>query len=197
VFLSSTPKKINISETIFVLQRKDKVDREEITIEHSPTEQMWMDINTKPKQGAAFRAFRGHVMGITADYNDASFATRCNFRPPNRISEPVSMLPIPKNRVAMQECVGEQVTKKESAYEYAWYYKRNKAQQYSKGKQVTFDLPLDVKEHTSLDVHQPTPIKMVRGRAWSPGIYRVLRLRGKSLDVAWERAFIHPLTFNQ
>jgi hypothetical protein len=40
------------------------------------------------------------------------------------------------------------------------------------------------------------PIKMVGGRAWSPGIYRALRLLGKSLDVAWERAFIHPLTFN-
>jgi hypothetical protein len=60
---------------------KDKVDRGEITIEHCPTEQMWTDINTMPKQGAVFRAFRGHVMGISADYNDASFATRCNFRP--------------------------------------------------------------------------------------------------------------------
>ena len=40
------------------------------------------------------------------------------------------------------------------------------------------------------------PIKMVSGRAWSPGIYQSLRLLGKSLDVAWERAFIHPLTFN-
>jgi len=40
------------------------------------------------------------------------------------------------------------------------------------------------------------PIKMVGEHAWSPGIYRSLRLLGKSLDVAWERAFIHPLTFN-
>ncbi len=96
----------------------------------------------------------------------------------------------------MAVAVGEQVTNKESVCEYARYCKMNKAQQYSKGKQVTFDLPLDVKERTSLDLHQPAPIKMVRGRAWSPGIYRALRLRGKSLDVAWERAFIHPLTFN-
>ncbi len=106
------------------------------------------------------------------------------------------MLPIPKDWVAMQECVGEHVTNKESAYKYARYCKTNEAQQYSKGKQVTFDLPLDVKEHTSLVVHQPAPIKMVRGHAWSPGIYRALRLRGRSLDVAWERVFIHPLTFN-
>ena len=40
------------------------------------------------------------------------------------------------------------------------------------------------------------PIKRVSGRAWSPGIYQALRLLGKSLDVAWERAFIHPLTLN-
>ena len=40
------------------------------------------------------------------------------------------------------------------------------------------------------------PIKIVCGCAWIPGIYQALRLLGKSLDVAWERAFIHPLTFN-
>ncbi len=45
-------------------------------------------------------------MGILADYNDASFATRCNFRPPDWIPEPVSMLPIPKDWIAPQECVG-------------------------------------------------------------------------------------------
>ena len=41
---------------------------------------------------------------------------------------------------------------------------------------------------------QRAPIKMVGRRAWSPGIYRALRLLGKTLDVVWERAFLHPLT---
>ena len=45
---------------------KEKVDNGEIEIKHCLTEQMWTDINTKPKQGAVFRAFRGHVMGIPA-----------------------------------------------------------------------------------------------------------------------------------
>jgi hypothetical protein len=45
-------------------------------------------------------------MGISADYNDTSFATRCNFRPPNWVSEPLSMLPTPQDRIAAQECVG-------------------------------------------------------------------------------------------
>ncbi len=43
---------------------------------------------------------------------------------------------------------------------------------------------------------QRVPIKMVSGRAWSPGIYWALRLLEKTLDVAWERAFICSLTSN-
>ena len=43
-------------------------------------------------------------MGIPADYNDADFATRYNFRPPNWVPEPVSMLPIPKDWVAAGVC---------------------------------------------------------------------------------------------
>ena len=44
--------------------------------------------------------------------------------------------------------------------------------------------------------NQQAPIKMVSGRVWSPGIYWALRLLGKPLDVAWERAIICSLTFN-
>ncbi len=109
---SSSKRTKHIKVKYFRIQ--DKVDWEEITIKHCPTEQMWTDINTKPKQGAVFRAFRGHVMGmILVNYNDASFATKCNFRLPNWIPEQVSMLPIPRDRVASQECVGEQETNKE------------------------------------------------------------------------------------
>jgi len=125
-------------------------------------------------------------MGIPADYNDANFATRCNFRPPNWVPEPVSMLPIPRDRAAVQECVGDN----------------------TKGPKLTAARPaakvrfaVDVEAHAMLTAEptkqdQQAPIKMVCGRAWSPGIYQALRLLGKSLDVAWDRAFIHPLTFN-
>jgi hypothetical protein len=44
--------------------------------------------------------------------------------------------------------------------------------------------------------NQQAPIKMVSGRAWSPGVYQALRLLWKTLDVVWERAFICSLTFN-
>jgi hypothetical protein len=86
---------------------KDKVNWEEITIKHCPTGQMWMDIKTTPNQGTVFWVFRGHVMGIPMDYNNKSFATRCNFRPPNFVPEPVSMLSMPIDWAAAQECVGD------------------------------------------------------------------------------------------
>ncbi len=42
-------------------------------IEHCSMDQMWMDINTKPKQGAAFCKFRAQVMGIPIDYVDSKY----------------------------------------------------------------------------------------------------------------------------
>jgi hypothetical protein len=91
------------------------------------------------------------------------------------------MLPIPRDRVAAKECVGERVTNKEVEI---WDQR--------------FAVDEEVQEPTAEPTKQDqrAPIKMVGGRAWSPGIYRSLRLLGKSLDVARERAFIHPLTFN-
>jgi hypothetical protein len=223
---------------------KDKVDWYKITIKHCPTDQMWMDINTKPKQGTVFWVFRGHVMGIPADYNNRSFATRCNFRPPNWAPKPVSMLPIPTDWVATQECVGDNAKCPRLA----------DARPSEKGRFTVKVAVCNIQEipghatkvavcniqeipggniqeipghaakvaacniqeipgyrsrvaykkfHHQVDEHmppvgqnRPAPIKMVSGHAWSLGIYRALRLLGKSLDVAWERAFICPLTCN-
>ncbi len=80
---------------------KDKVDQGEITIERCPMEQMWSDINTKPKQGLAFRVFRGHEMGIPADYKDSDYMGKVPLMPV------VLMLPLTKEQLASQECVGE------------------------------------------------------------------------------------------
>ena len=96
------------------------------------------------------------------------------------------MLPIPRDWVARQECVGDN----------------------AKGPELTTARPT-VKVWFAVDLEvcaepiakptkqdQPTPIKMVSRRMWSPGIYQALRLLGETLDVAWERVFFHPLTFN-
>ncbi len=37
---------------------------------------------------------------------------------------------------------------------------------------------------------QQAPIKIVDGRPWSPGVYQLLCLLGKTLEVAWVRGFI-------
>jgi hypothetical protein len=42
---------------------------------------------------------------------------------------------------------------------------------------------------------QQAPLILMSGRAWSPGVYWALRLLGKTLDVAWERAFFRSLVF--
>ena len=86
-------------------------------------------------------------------------------------------------------CVGEQVTNKEVEI---W------DQSPTKDRRVRFAVGKEVQEPTAEPTKQDrhAPIKIMGGRAWSPGIYQALRLLGKSLDVAWEKAFIRPLTFN-
>jgi hypothetical protein len=129
--------------------------------------------------------FRGHVMGIPADYNDKSFATRCNFRPPNWVPKPV-MLSILTDWVAMQECVRDNAKGPRLA---------NVRLSEKGGITAKVAAKVDVRA-PPVEQNQLAPIKMVSKRVWSLGIYRALRLLGKSLDIAWERAFICPLTFN-
>jgi hypothetical protein len=62
---------------------------------------MWMDIITKPKQGAIYCKFCGHVMGIPADYYDKDYVGVILSIPPVSF-----MLPVPKALKALQECVG-------------------------------------------------------------------------------------------
>jgi hypothetical protein len=40
------------------------------------------------------------------------------------------------------------------------------------------------------DPSSQAQLKIVDGRRWSPGIYRTLRLLGKTLNAAWEGAFV-------
>jgi hypothetical protein len=141
---SSSKRTKHIKVKYFYIKEKD--DDGEIEIKHCPTDQMWTDINTKPKQGAVYRAFRGHVMGIPADYLDKEYEGKVKSTPP--VS---SMLPVPKEPKASQECVGGN----------------------QKEGNLTEDRP-------SESVSQ-APIKMIDGRPWSPNIYRNLRLIGKSL----------------
>jgi hypothetical protein len=188
---SSTKRTKHIKVKYFFI--KDKVDQGEITVEHCPTDQMWTDINTKPKQGLYFRTFRSRMMGIPVEYKDEDFATGCYLRPTEWTPKPVSMLPIPKDRTASQECVGdsEKQPKRTAA-------RRDKKARFAVNVEVRTSPGSEgtLEPMKTICPGEAAPIKWIGGRAWSPGIYRALRLSGKSLDVAWKKAFIRPLTFN-
>jgi hypothetical protein len=86
---------------------KDKIDQGEITVEQCPTDQMWSDIDIKPKQGLAFHEFRGQIMGIPADYNYDEYKILCHTRP-MEYPAPIKLMLLvssPKQN-ALQECVG-------------------------------------------------------------------------------------------
>ena len=150
---------------------KDKVDQGEITIEHCPTEQMWTDINTKPKQGLVFRAFRGHVMGIPADYKDSDYEGKVPLTPV------MSMLPLTKEQLASQECVGE----KTNGVRVPVSILRKRSSDPKSQPPVCPVIKKSISiagEDSSLGSSR-APLKLIDG----PGIYRALRLRGRILEV--------------
>eukprot|EP00956_Cyclotella_meneghiniana_P028301 scaffold65295_cov71-Cyclotella_meneghiniana.AAC.14 len=55
---------------------KDKVDSGEIEVQHQPTDKMWSDVLTKPKQGAAFKRDRAMLMNCIEEYDDEVEASR-------------------------------------------------------------------------------------------------------------------------
>eukprot|EP00956_Cyclotella_meneghiniana_P035517 scaffold115573_cov38-Cyclotella_meneghiniana.AAC.1 len=55
---------------------KDKVDSGEVEVQHQPTDKMWSDVLTKPKQGTAFKRDRAMLMNCIEDYDDDEEASR-------------------------------------------------------------------------------------------------------------------------
>jgi len=49
---------------------KDRIDTGELKVTHCPTEEMWVDVLTKPLQGRAFRLMRSKLMNCSVDYED-------------------------------------------------------------------------------------------------------------------------------
>ena len=182
----------DVNEQLTHFYITDKIAQNEIVVEHCPTDQMRTDINTKPKQGAVFRQFRGQVMGISGDYVDSVFEHSIYLRPPESLveyeprdptSEPImvtdrTMLPVPKDSVASQECVGD-----------------NEIGEPADGLATEAVAEPDVACHSERGERERAPLLWVRGERWSPGVYRSLRLLGRPLTVAWEGAFIALPTF--
>ena len=49
---------------------KDRIDSGDLEVKYCPTEDMWVDVLTKPKQGAPFKKDRSKLMNVSIEYND-------------------------------------------------------------------------------------------------------------------------------
>ena len=65
---SSSKRTKHIKSRYFFI--KDCIDRGDVSVEYQPTEQMYSDVLTKPKQGKAFCKDRAMLMNCTEDYSD-------------------------------------------------------------------------------------------------------------------------------
>ena len=74
----------------------DKVEQGEIVIEHKNTKKMWIDVNTKPKQGTPYRLDRSEIMNCPVDVPDETI--RGTPRPVSALKQ--------KAKPRLQECVG-------------------------------------------------------------------------------------------
>ena len=75
----------------------DKVEQGEVVIEHKNTKLMWIDVNTKPKQGTPYKLDRSEIMNCPVDLpNEGVPGT----------TRPVSALRPKKTKPRLQECVG-------------------------------------------------------------------------------------------
>jgi hypothetical protein len=156
---------------------KDKVGQGEVAIENYPTGHMWTDINTKPKQGIVYRVFRRHVMGIPADYKDSDYAGKVP------VSPVVLMLPLTKEQLASQECVGgdakfvgDNAKRPEKTPIPLTHASGNACISRHSVHTLATDRPkkraqlaVDMAVHAPPDEPQQTPLIMVSGCAWSPG----------------------------
>ena len=65
---SSSKRTTHIKSRYFFI--KDCVDRGEVSVEYQPTEKMYSDVLTNPKQGKAFRIDQAMLMNCSEDYDD-------------------------------------------------------------------------------------------------------------------------------
>ena len=73
ILLANNSRWLNLKRTKHIKSRyffiKDCVDRGDISVEYQPTDKMYSDMLTKPKQGKAFRMDRAVLMNCPENYN--------------------------------------------------------------------------------------------------------------------------------
>ena len=65
---STSKKTKHIKKPLSTCTRQDQ--KGDLEIHYEPSGCMWSDMLTKPKQGKAFREFRGQLMNVAEDYDD-------------------------------------------------------------------------------------------------------------------------------
>ena len=73
---SSSKRTKHIKRKYFLIA--DNVARGDIEIRHKPTDKMWIDCHTKPKQGAPWRRDRAMLMNVPVDYPH-TMVLRCTY----------------------------------------------------------------------------------------------------------------------
>ena len=152
----------------------DRIKKGEIRVEHCPTEEMWADINTKPRQGKSWCEFRAKLMGIDVAYNDREEGIKRLERDrikkeEQRLKELASPKETAKAKTmtmmaSPQECVGGDANKENAD---------------PRGRSTASS------KNTSL-----ARLTRLHGRLWSPNVYRNARLAGLDVDRAWREAFV-------
>lgn len=163
---SSTKRTKHINVRYFFI--KDKIAKGGIELEQCPTEVMWADVNTKPRQGRGWIIFRAMLMGIPEDYDDRkegiaqATAMETRRKAKDLREKRKSMAPAATMTPAMtpnpsQECVGDDAK---------------------------------IPPRVSKRHKENPPIILIRGRRWSPSVFRNARLAGFSTERAWVEAFV-------
>ncbi len=142
-------------------------------------------------------------MDIPADYRDLDYKGKMPLLPK------VSMLPLTKEQLALQECVGGDAKQLEQAPIKLTHASGNACisrhsdvagnacvsrcsahTPTADGPKEEVGFAVDVAIRAPPGKPQQPPIKIVDGHLWSPGVYQLFCLLGETLEVAWVKAFI-------
>jgi hypothetical protein len=168
---------------------KDKIQQGEVRLEHCPTEEMWADVNTKPRQGKGFALFRSKLIGIEVDYNDERHtkdwavtvaekervkAAEDAKKAAKKSAPVLPVKPAPMTVASPQECVGAHANK-EGICPVVRKDKVSEAHASAIGTRTRCSGP---------------SIILVQGRRWSKNVYVSARTAGLCVDRAWLTVFV-------
>ena len=95
--MSSSSRTKHIKNKYFFIT--DMIEQGDVVVEWKPTDDMWIDINNKPKMGLPFRKDRAMLMNFPINLPDESL--------PGQRGSQKSVLTVHRDTGKLQECVGD------------------------------------------------------------------------------------------